>query len=75
MSLLLTRLFGKQLVRLFLLTFTAEVPVKYNFDPTDGLAFHKFHRVARRVLYLLSCRPLSVHLFSYGPYQDLSSIK
>ena len=37
---------------LFLLSFTAEVPMKYNSDPSQGKIFHKFYRVAHGVLYL-----------------------
>lgn len=37
---------------LFLLSFTAEVPMKYTSDPSHEKIFYKFYRVAHGVLYL-----------------------
>ena len=44
--------FGETACKLFLLTFTAEVPVKYSLDPSHIDLSYKFYRVTRGVLYL-----------------------
>jgi hypothetical protein len=52
MSYIADRTVRETVCKLFLLTFTAEVPVKYSFDPSHPALFFKFYRVAQGVLYL-----------------------